>query len=243
MVLLIPGHCLGIFLFCTMNSDLASSLQLLTDRFTASADPKQAPAMKKYMKDLFPFLGIKKPIRSSAEKECIQEWKHLPYETLRELILALWEKEEREYQYCALVLMESARIYKNEKSIELFESLILSKSWWDSVDAIASKCVGNYFKIFPNKKIEYIDRWMESNNMWLQRTCLIFQLSYRDKTDVDLLFACIDALSHSKEFFIQKAIGWALRQHARTHSDLVFNFVQNRELKPLSRREALKHFK
>jgi 3-methyladenine DNA glycosylase AlkD len=225
-----------------MNAELTSTLLLLTDQFSALADPKQAQGMKKYMKDLFPFLGIKKPIRSAAEKACIAECKKLPYDQLHEFITALWQKEEREYQYCALVLMEAARMYKHEKSIELFEKLITTKSWWDTVDAIASKCVGGYFKAYPIKKLQYIERWMNGNNLWLQRTCLIFQLSYREKTDVELLFGCIDATSKSKEFFLQKAIGWALRQYARTNPSVVFEFVNNRDLKPLSRREALKHF-
>ena len=82
---------------------------------------------------------------------------------------------------------------------------------------------------------------MNSENMWLQRVCLIFQLSYRKETDTELMFGYMRQLTHSKEFFIQKAIGWALRQYARTDADAVRNFVENTPMSPLSKREALKH--
>ena len=108
------------------------------------------------------------------------------------------------------------------------------------MDYIASNLVGSYFNIYPGKIRETTDRWMASQNMWLQRTCLLFQLKYKNKTDESLLSGFIDQLTGSKEFFIRKAIGWSLREYSKTNPDFVLSFVRARELSGLSEREALK---
>ena len=127
--------------------------------------------------------------------------------------------------------------------IGLFEQLIITKSWWDSVDGLASWMVGEHFKRFPHQRDQYIDKWMKSGNMWLQRTCLLFQLGYKDKTDEILMGSIIMSLNGSKEFFIDKAIGWILREYSKTDFQAVINFVDNNELSNLSKREALKWLK
>jgi 3-methyladenine DNA glycosylase AlkD len=109
------------------------------------------------------------------------------------------------------------------------------------VDFLAPQIRGPYFLKFPEDRDVWIQRWMDSGNFWLQRFCLIFSLGYKGKTDTMLLAKNIQALSSSKEFFIQKAIGWALRQYARTDPEWVMDFVGNNALAPLSKREALKH--
>ena len=109
------------------------------------------------------------------------------------------------------------------------------------VDFLAPQILGPYFLQFPSERDPWIQRWMNSGNFWLQRFCLVFSLGYKDKTDTVLLAKTIQALSSSKEFFIQKAIGWALRQYARTDAEWVSDFVENNALAPLSKREALKH--
>ncbi|MEZ4888313.1 MAG: DNA alkylation repair protein [Chitinophagales bacterium] len=121
------------------------------------------------------------------------------------------------------------------------EFMIVHKSWWDSVDTTA-KWVGVFFKKYPTMTKPVTKRWITSDNMWLQRMAIIFQLAYKKDTDVDLLFEYVLRKSDSKEFFIQKAIGWALRQYAKTDANAVWRFVDVTDLAPLSRREALKHF-
>ena len=114
------------------------------------------------------------------------------------------------------------------------------KSWWDTIDGIAANQLGNYFILYPNKIVEVTNKWMDSENFWLQRCCLLFQLKYRDKTNENLLANLILQLTDSKEFFITKSIGWSLRQYSKFNPEWVRDFVNNNTLQPLSRREALR---
>ena len=118
--------------------------------------------------------------------------------------------------------------------------MIITKSWWDTVDRIASRLVGFYFREHKELIEPYTEKWMYYGNMWLQRTALLFQLKYKKETDTDLLFGYIQALAESPEFFIQKAIGWALREYSKTAPKTVKQFVDSTLLAPLSKREALK---
>jgi 3-methyladenine DNA glycosylase AlkD len=148
---------------------------------------------------------------------------------------------EREFQYVAMEYVKQAKKSWDKRLPSLFESWVGEDSWWDMVDFLAPQILGPYFLKFPEDRDVWIQRWMDSGNFWLQRFCLIFSLGYKGKTDTMLLAKNIQALSSSKEFFIQKAIGWALRQYARTDPEWVIDFVGNNALAPLSKREALKH--
>ncbi|HMP98599.1 MAG TPA: DNA alkylation repair protein, partial [Cyclobacteriaceae bacterium] len=119
----------------------------------------------------------------------------------------------------------------------------LQKSWWDTVDLIAAKMAGNYFRIYPEQKNKYIKKWRNSKNIWLIRSAILFQLKYKTETDFNLLSDIILQHQDSNEFFIQKAIGWVLREYAYTDAAKVKKLVQTHKLKPLSMREALKHLK
>ncbi len=130
-----------------------------------------------------------------------------------------------------------------ENDLQLIEQLILTKSWWDTVDGLASWVCGPYFLKFPEKKRPITDAWAISENMWLRRTSIIFQLGYKRKNDTELLFKHIELNLGTKEFFINKAIGWSLREYAKTDAGLVSDYVKQMEKKlhPLSVREALKN--
>ena len=130
---------------------------------------------------------------------------------------------------------------KAEKErIDLYEFMLLNKSWWDTVDFIASNLVGVHFQKYPDLIYPVTEKWMNSGNIWLQRTSLLFQLKYRQKTDVKLMSDYIQRLQGSKEFFINKAIGWILREYSKTDAEWIKKFVGNHQLAPLSKREALK---
>jgi 3-methyladenine DNA glycosylase AlkD len=218
------------------------NLAELIDRFRSEANPDKAEAMSKYMKYHFPFLGIQKPLRSKLEKDFIQKNKHLKFTVLQGLITELWNLPEREFQYTAMELMIKSKIWKHKEAVNLLHYCLIHKSWWDTVDILAGRMVGGYFTSFATVRAQYIEQWLNSENIWLNRTTIIFQLNYKAETDEGLLFACIENFKYSKEFFIRKAIGWALRQYARTSPDAVLRFVEAHDLSPLSRREALKHF-
>ncbi len=220
-----------------------SYIKPLVKTFTTNINPANADPMAKYMKNLFPYLGIKTPKRKELFSEFIKENGLPELSELKQIVLDLWDLPEREFQYIAIGILRKFTKKWDESFIDLFEQLIITKSWWDSVDGIASWMVGEHFRRFPYQRDKYIGRWMKSRNMWLQRTCLLFQLGYKDKTDEKLMGSVIMSLNGSKEFFINKAIGWILREYSKTDAQAVINFVENNVLAPLSKREAVKWLK
>jgi len=127
-----------------------------------------------------------------------------------------------------------------KSSIKLIEHCIVHKSWWDTVDGIASDWLGTYFKQFNEQIILITSSWNKNSNIWLQRSSILFQKSYKKTTDTALLSSHILHLKDSKEFFIRKAIGWALREYSKTNPEWVIQFVTKNKLSPLSEKEALK---
>ena len=219
----------------------ANIIQKLSIAFKEKYNPEKAEGMSKYMRNKFPFFGIQKPERAELTKPFFKQLLAEKNVDFSSLIKTLWDKEERDYQYFCMDFLRKAEKLWPETIIEDFEWMITQKSWWDTVDFIAANLVGKYFLKWPDKKSEFIKKWDASSDMWLNRTAIIFQLTYKEKTDTKLLFELIENHKHSNEFFIQKAIGWALRQYARTDANAVIEFVNKTELKPLSKREAMKH--
>jgi 3-methyladenine DNA glycosylase AlkD len=215
-------------------------LASLEVKFKNAADPARAFQMKKYMKDQFPFFGIPANPRRVICAEFLKE-NGLPEKViLNEVIKELWEKKEREFHHFGAELVNRYKKSVEEKDIDMFRWMLVNKPWWDTVDFIAANLVGNYFQAFPEKAESTMKNWLESGNMWLQRTTIIFQLKYKKNTDLKLLARQINALKHSKEFFIRKAIGWSLREYSKTDPEWVQDFVSKTDLSPLSKREALK---
>ena len=145
-------------------------------------------------------------------------------------------------QYCAIEILikELKRNYAKE-DIQLIEKLIITKSWWDSVDTIAKNILGDYLLEHPLETEKVIERFSNSDNMWLNRSAILFQLGYKQKTNFDLLKSECEKHKNSNEFFIQKAIGWALREYGKNNPEVVKNFVNATNLKNLSKKEALKN--
>ncbi|MFD3448829.1 DNA alkylation repair protein [Microbacteriaceae bacterium 4G12] len=202
---------------------------------------EKAEQMTRYMKDNFPFLGIQSPERKQLLRTFLQQYGKPQKEDLFEITRHLWSLPEREFQNIALDLFEKNLKHLDDTFLPLFEEMITTKSWWDTIDYIASRLIGFVFTSYPHHIEVYIPKWMASNNIWLQRTAILFQLKYKERTNTALLFSIIEELSDSKEFFIQKAIGWALREYAKTDAQTVLHFVNSHTLAPLSKREALKH--
>ncbi|MES2765314.1 MAG: DNA alkylation repair protein [Bacteroidota bacterium] len=216
-------------------------LSPLVKSFKNYADPEAAVGMKKYMRNQFEYIGLKTPLRRELFKNFLKEAGLPPKSELNEIINDLWEQPEREFQYAALELCGCFKKQIEREDIEQFEQMITWKSWWDTVDGIAPNLVGELFKKYPDMIAPKTKEWRESDNMWLQRSSIIFQLKYGEKTDLDLLFVTILGFRDSKEFFIQKAMGWALRQYAWLHPEIIRDFVQKHTLPPLTKREALKN--
>lgn len=206
-----------------------------------AANPERAVSMKAYMKGQYSYLGLSSPARKELQKSFFPAWKKDRSIPPMDIAKALWNQKEREYCYVAMDWMKSNSIWKQANSIVQIEAWILDDSWWDTVDFLASTCVGGYFLKFPEEKNPWIEKWNNSPNFWLNRTALIFQLKYKEKVDTDLLFTLIDTHKDQKEFFIRKAIGWALRELSKTQPELVRDYLNRTELSGLSIREASKH--
>lgn len=205
---------------------------------TPLSDAARAPAMRAYMRDQFPFLGIPTPARREALKPLIRDFKGAPSAELIGVASELWQFPEREYQYAALDLM--AAHWKQFESADLPELLafVLRKSWWDSVDGMAG-IIGDVLRFNHHE----MDAALKHDNFWMRRIALLHQLGWRGKTDEMRLFRYSLALGHENEFFIQKAIGWALRDYARhaPHNVALFISENTTALSKLSIREAGKH--
>ena len=195
--------------------------------------------MAKYMRDLFPFLGLKKPERVALSKEFLKAKKR-ESKIDWDFIDKCYKMPEREFQYLAIDYMKMIMNLFTPNDMEKIEELLITKSWWDSVDAI-NILVGRIALDYPEVKDNTIDKWMESDNIWLKRISVIFQLKYKEKTDTDFLSKAIVHNSQTDEFFIDKAIGWALREYSKTDKEWVRDFIDNNNLSKLSVREGSKY--
>lgn len=212
----------------------------LIESFNKNADPEYAVRMKAYMKDQFDYLGLPSPLRKELAKAFYKNHGYPEIEEVELLVDECWKMPYREYKYFAMELMARMKKKLGHDVIHLYERLITDQSWWDTVDLLAPTLVGQHFLEYPEERIDYIDKWVASGNIWLQRSSILFQLKYKNKTDTRLLGSIILELADSKEFFIRKAIGWALREYSKTDPGFVIRFVQNHELSGLSQREAMK---
>jgi len=206
-------------------------------------NPHRAEQMEAYMRHQFIFFGVMSAERSELLKKLRSNGLDMLSGTeKRELVKRLWQEEARECQLLALewMLKWNPKEYV-EQDLDFFEHLILNKSWWDTVDGIAPNLVGKYAQKFPEKMQETFKEWEKHESLWIRRTCLIFQLRYKQKTDLDVLKYFIRVFKHEKEFFIQKAIGWSLREVSKWNPGWTAQIVASEDLKGLARREALKY--
>lgn len=204
----------------------------------ANANPEKAAGMSAYLKDQFKFLGIQKPERERLTREFLKQ-KKKEQGVDWAFAEACYERPEREFHYLAVdyVLLVSDRLMPDD--LARIESLITRNSWWDTVD-MYNVPIGRMFLKYPQMS-ETIKQWMTSDNMWLRRMSIIFQLHLKKDTDTGLLKEAIESNLGSKEFFINKAIGWALREYSKTDPEWVRAFIKSHELAPLSVREASKY--
>lgn len=224
-----------------MSSNEHPYIKPLTKAFKEAADPGNAIFQKAYMRDQFEFFGLKTDTRREITKNYFRSNKIEDYDTLEHVVKELWTLPQREYQYAAQELLEYNKKIWAEATIKLIEHCITHKSWWDTVDMLSSYGAGIYFHKFPQKTKRISSAWNSSDNIWLNRSSLLFQLKYKDKTDAELLGRYIRNLSGSKEFFIQKAIGWILREYSKTNAAWVRRFIKENKLAGLSVREGSKY--
>ncbi|WP_313802917.1 DNA alkylation repair protein [Cytobacillus sp.] len=216
-------------------------LHVLVDLFERHRDQEKAIPMQNYMKNHFPFLGIKTPERRWLIKQFFKESGILKKDFQEDFVRSLWKMKEREYQNAALDYIVNSLKKLEKHHLPLLEELITTKSWWDTVDVLASKPVGAIASEHPEVIAERIDDWAYGDHLWLRRSAILFQLKYKARTDEELLYRYIVQNKESKEFFIQKAIGWALREYSKTNPASVKAFIESAALPNLSVREGSKY--
>jgi len=219
-------------------------LTVVREQLRAAADPLLAPGMQAYMKSSTPYLGVRVPavrrLTRAAEKARPPANVRVHLAT----VAVLWDEAEfREERYAAAALLDTptARRLRAPDQVELLTHMIRTGAWWDHVDELSHR-VGDLLMLDRETMQPIVRDWSASDDLWLRRSAIICQLGAKTGTDLELLGDVIEAAQHEKEFFLRKAIGWALREYARTDPDWVRAFVDaHPALSPLSRREALKH--
>ncbi len=223
-------------------NDIDAFVADLREAFSAEADPDRAEGMRAYLKNRFAFFGIGTEPRRRLLKAFVTQRGGWPkIEEARELSRRLWREPEREFHYCGQELLEKRSRLLTDEDLPLIEHLVTHQSWWDTVDFLATKLSGDILKRHRDRLVPATSRWLDSGNLWLQRTAILCQLKWKEDTDRAVLVEAIERTRGSSEFFLRKAIGWSLREVAKTDPDWVRDFVDRTELSPLSRREALKH--
>lgn len=209
--------------------------------FRKESNLKLAIPMENYMKNNFTYFGIKTEKRRAIFKLNYELNKLEVKSNFKAIAWELFQMKEREFHQTAIDLL--VKEFKKNfvlEDIQLIEKLIITNSWWDSVDTIAKYILGGYLLQFPSETLKIVERFSNSENMWLNRSAILFQLSYKEKTNFEILRSECEKHKDSNEFFIQKAIGWALRDYSRFNPNGVETYVNSTNLKPLSRREALR---
>lgn len=217
-------------------------IQEIEDQFKLHANQEYALKCSTYMRNKFSFYGIQSQKRKEIQKQFYPKINEIPVSERWDFIIECWAREEREWQYFAIDWMNSWK-KKSFVSTDIYqlEKLIIQKSWWDSVDAIASNILGEWIKCFSEEFQTVLKDWREDDNFWLHRSSLIFQLKYKNEVDTELLEELIHQYKSNNEFFIQKAIGWSLRQLSKTNPERVKSILINQEIKGLALREASKY--
>ncbi|MEU2164796.1 DNA alkylation repair protein [Streptomyces chengbuensis] len=217
-------------------------LERLTATYPAAADPVRAREAAAYMKDVAPFLGIRTPERRALSRTVLAGTPRPSEADCTAIALRCWELPEREYHYFAADYLRRHAGRCSSGFVPVARRLITTVSWWDTVDTLAAHVVGALVAADPGLA-RVMDRWIEDDDLWIARTALLHQLRHKDATDAERLFRYCLRQSGHPDFFVRKAIGWSLREYAKTDPDAVRGFVDSARdrLAPLSVREALKN--
>lgn len=210
--------------------------------FAALADPQKAAGMQAYLKTEMPCYGIQKPQRQVVLREVKRRFPPRSRRQYEAAIKALWRLPHREEKYAAMEYAHQWPQWITAESIPLYERMIRDGAWWDLVDFAAIRLVGQVRLQQRRDLRSTIRAWLDDDDLWIRRTVLISQIGHKQQTNEKELFAHCRRLAHESDFFIRKAIGWALREYSKTQPDAVRSFLleNQRRLSPLSFREGAK---
>jgi 3-methyladenine DNA glycosylase AlkD len=210
------------------------------------ADPAKAAPMQAYMKSAMPYRGVQTPALRAVCREVFAAFPLAGFENWRDTALALWRRARfREERYAAVELLHARqyRALRTLRALPIYEEIVVTGAWWDYVDYVAGHLLGELLREHPAEMKRRMRAWSRSRDLWKRRAAILSQLKRKGETDLDLLYDCIERAIDSREFFLRKSIGWALREYAKTDPAEVKRYVarQGERLSPLSRREALKN--
>ncbi|MFJ8538019.1 DNA alkylation repair protein [Streptomyces sp. NPDC093591] len=217
-------------------------LERLTAAYAAAADPHRAVTARAYMKDVAPFLGIPTPERRALSRTVLQGTPRPDETDCTAVALRCWQLPEREYHYFAVDYLRRHVGRCSSGFLPVARHLVTTVPWWDTVDALAAHVVGGLVAADPKLTAD-MDAWIVDEDLWVARTALLHQLRYKERTDTERLFSYCLRQSGHPDFFIRKAIGWCLREYAKTDPEAVRAFLarERGRFAPLSVREALKN--
>lgn len=222
--------------------DLEGLVAFVTSELNGLADPERAKQMAAYMKSDMPFYGVTAPERKLVFREARNLFPVETPDDYEAAVLALWAQPHRETKYVGLGYATEHRKQIGVEWLGLYEKLIIEGAWWDFVDDIAVHAVGRALLSQRREVTPIVRSWIDSGDMWLRRTAIICQVRHKDETDESLLFDHALACLHDREFFIRKAIGWALRDYSWVQPEVVRGFLlqHKHEMSGLTYREGAK---
>ena len=228
------------------SSTSGSLIRAIRRSLGAAADPAKAPLMQAYMKSSMPYLGVPTPRFRQAVRPLLAVHPFDSFEAWRDTILGLWrEARYREERYAAIELAGWRRYgqFRTLEALPMYEEMIVSGAWWDYIDSIAPRQLGEILRKHAVPFGSILRQWAACDNQWKRRSAILAQLHFKHQTDLNLLYDCIRPSLGAREFFLRKSIGWALRQYARSDPQEIVRYVRRHEekLSPLSKREALRH--
>ncbi len=226
-----------------MSLSITEACVYVSDALASVANQEKAVGMQAYMKTDMPFYGVQKPGRTPILRRLVKEFVPEDRDQYEKLVLALWALPHREEKYLAQGVAVGHKQYMVPESLPLFCRMIAEGAWWDFVDETATHMVRHLIINHGDETWPTVDTWIDDDDMWLRRSAIICQVGAKEHTDPERLLRFCEQRAFEKEFFIRKAIGWALREYAKTDAELVASFVNEHreELSGLSFREATKH--
>lgn len=217
-------------------------LEFLHAAFESNRDTEKSRQFQAYLKTEQAMFGLPAPLRKNCLKQCLKTFPISEQADYLQFVSSLWHQTEREFQYCAIDTAVKYKKFHNDQSWATFKSLALTAKWWDLVDGIAVNLIGSLLK--QNRQYQsQLDIWALDSDLWVRRTALLAHLKHKDQTDLSALSQTILVLCPDTQFFIQKAIGWSLREYAKTDANWTLDFIDrhHEKLTKLAVREASKH--
>jgi len=220
-------------------------VQFVQTQLKALEDPEKAQKMAAYMKTDMPFYGVQKPQRAEIYKQIKKQFPLTQREAYEEAILALWHLPHREEKYTALYILGKYKRMVSLDSLPLYERLIREGAWWDFVDEIVGQAINPIHLKHRQTLRSTLDDWIEDDDFWIRRAAILSQLKHKKETNTQQLFYYCLRCCHEKEFFIRKAIGWALREYSKHAPEAVMAFLLEHQdkLSGLSFREGARLLK